>query len=463
MLKLGGLNTLQSVNPSNYQPLGEVEVSKPGEVWTKVQDARRAARQWAALGVAGRVEIMRQAVAEFAEQKDVFAVMESREMGMPISEALVDYDGVLQFANWYLDNAEKYLGPETTFESETEIHQVYREPIGVAAVIIPWNYPFLNFVWGTFQSLLAGNTVVLKHSEEVPLCGKLIEDVMTRNLPEGVFSEVYGDGDVGRMLVHHDINLLGFVGSTKTGKRLYQLAGEKFIKAVMELGGSAPGIVFDDADVDAAVASIRDFRLSNNGQYCDGLKRLIVQEGAWSEVVNKLAAVFSARRIGVADADTTESGPLVAKRQLNLLVSQIDDATEKGAGLAAGGKSLEANLGGAFHQPTILTNVTKEMRVWKEEVFGPVLPVMTFRTEDEAIRLANGTSYGLGSYVYTTNPERATRVAAQLQTGMVSVNGTNYTTPWNPFGGYKNSGIGREHGKYGFHELTQPKVVARPK
>ena len=455
---------LKSVNPSNYQVLGEVRISTRDEIMAGVMLLRRGQKEWADLSLGRRVQVLRQAVEEFAKRKSEFALLESREMGMPLREALVDYDGTLDFMNWYLNNAEKYLGPETTFESETEIHQVFREPLGVAGVIIPWNYPFLNFVWSTFQSLIAGNAVILKHSEECPLSGRFIEAVMYKCLlPFKVFAEVYGSGDVGRTLVNQDINLIHFVGSCKTGQALYKTAADKFIRAVMELGGSAPGIIFPDADIDLAVNSVCDFRLANAGQYCDGLKRLIVHRDVFDEVVRKIADIFSAKKIGMAKDETTELGPLVAKRQLDLLVRQVKDAKVRGARVVTGGNSLEKELGGAFHQPTVLTNVSPDMLVWKQEVFGPVLPIVCFDNEDEAVRLANDTSYGLGSYVYTANEKRARRVAQQIQSGMVSINGTNYTTPWNPFGGYKKSGIGREHGKFGFHEVTQPKVVARNK
>lgn len=454
---------MKSINPSNYQVLGEVAASNRSDVKKKVKLALDKQKMWVDLGLEKRVRILRRAISGFKARKSDFTLLESKEMGMPINEALADYDGTLDFANWYLDNAYKYLSPETTFESKTEIHQVYREPIGVSAVIVPWNYPFLNFIWGTFQSLIAGNAVVFKHSEEVPLCGKLIEEIMSRHLPKGIFFEVYGGGKIGQMLVEQSVNMVGFVGSSKTGKFLYEIAGKKFIKAVMELGGSAPGVIFDGADIDAAVRSVCEFRLANAGQYCDGLKRLIVHKNIFDEVVEKLASTFSAKKIGAAEDKDTELGPLVAKRQLDLLVEQVKDAKAQGARVITGGNSLEKSLGGAFFQPTVLTKITSEMRVWKEEVFGPVLPVVKFSTEEEAVELANQTTYGLGSYVYTRDIKRAERVARQIQSGMVSINGLNYTTPWNPFGGYKNSGIGREHGKYGFHEVTQVKVVAKPK
>lgn len=454
---------LQSINPSNYQILGEVEISNTADIKEKVQLARKTQSTWRDLGLTKRVELLRKVMETFKEKKEEMALLESREMGMPINEALLDFDGTLDYANWYFENAKKYLDPETTFEDDKEIHQVFYEPVGVSAVIIPWNFPFASVIWGVLQSLIAGNAVVLKHSEECPLCGKFIEDVFTKHLPKGVFDEVYGDGEVGKILVQQDINMIAFTGSTKTGKLLYETAGNKFIKAVMELGGSAPGIIFEDADIDLVVENVCFNRLLNQGQCCDGLKRLIVHESVFKEVVEKISLIFSAKKIGNAEDKKTEIGPLVAKRQLDLLVSQVEEAKVKSAQVITGGNSLEEKLGGAFFEPTVLTNISYDMRVWTEEVFGPVLPIVKFKTEPEAIEFANQTSYGLGAYVFTGDQKRADRVAKAIQTGMVSVNGTNYIMPFNPFGGYKNSGLGREHGKYGFREVTQVKIVAKNK
>lgn len=456
------MTMLKSINPSNYEVVGEVEVSTAREISDKVREARLY-KWWSDMGLTQRVHLVRKAMAEFEKRKDEVVRLESMEMGKPITVAASDFNDAMAFANWYLDNAEKCLATETTFEDEKEIHQVYHEPLGVAAVIIPWNYPFLMFVWTVIPNLLAGNCVVLKHSEECPLVGKLIEDVMYKYVHMGAFSEVYGGADAGKWLVSDEINTISFTGSSRTGKSLYEIAGRKFIRSVMEMGGSAPGIVFEDANIDEAVKSICAYRLANAGQYCDGLKRLIVHRDYFDKVVGKLSEAFAAMKVGPADRESTELGPLVAKRQLDLLVQQVADAKKKGARVITGGKSLEKKMGGAFFQPTILTDVSPNMKVWEEEVFGPVLPVVKFSTEEKAIMIANDTRYGLGGYVYTNNKARAERVARELKTGMVSINGTNYTTPFNPFGGYKSSGMGREHGKYGFHELTQLKVVARNK
>ena len=458
------MNKLISINPSNYKEIGSVEISSHDEVKTKVNLAHKAKLGWKELGTSKRVELLREVFDEIKQRKEEIALLEAQEMGMPLTDALIDVDGTLDYANWYFENAENYLAPETTFESDTEIHQVIYEPIGVAALIIPWNFPLANFVWGGLQSLICGNVVVMKHSEEVPLCSKLIEEIMSNHkLPFGVFNIVYGAGDVGDILVHENINLITFTGSTKTGKQLYKISGEKFIKAVVELGGSAPGIIFEDTDLDIATENVCFNRLLNQGQCCDGLKRVIVHENIADDLINRLKVQFESKKIGNAEDKSSEIGPLVAKRQLDLLVEQVEDAIQHGAEVVTGGKSLEKELGGAFYQPTILKNVKPDMRVWKEEVFGPVLPVMTFRTEEEAIKLANDTIYGLGSYLYTQNKDTIERVSSAIQSGMVSVNGTNYIMPFNPFGGYKDSGFGREHGKYGFHELTQIKIIAKNK
>lgn len=457
------MRKIQSVNPSNYQVLGTIDVSTNQEVGDKVKLAKNAQKKWAEFGVNGRVALLKKAFEEIKSKKEELALLESREMGMTINEALYDFDSALAYADWYFENAETCLKPETTFEDDKEIHQVFHEPIGVVAVIVPWNFPFANFIWGALQGLIAGNTIVLKHSEECPLSGKFIEDILSKHLPEGVFNEVYGAGDVGNVLVNQDIDMIAFTGSTKTGKHLYGLAGKKFIKAVMELGGSAPGIIFEDADLDLSINNVCSNRLYNQGQCCDGLKRLIVHESIFDKVVEKATAIFSAKKIGNAEDKETEIGPLVAKRQLDLLISQVEDAKVKGAKIVTGGNSLEEKLGGAFYEPTVITEVTSNMRVWNEEVFGPVLPIVKFKTEQEAIELANQTNYGLGSYIFTEDKEKADRVAKQIETGMVSINGANYIMPFNPFGGYKNSGFGREHGRYGFDEVTQIKIIANNK
>jgi len=457
------MKRFRSMSPHDFSILGSIAISTSEEVSAKVRAARDASAAWRGLGLSGRIDILRKVVSNFSSRAEEFAILATKEMGMPIRESREDVQDALRYFSWYLDNAHKYLAPEVTYENNEEVHTLYREPRGVAGVIAPWNYPASNFVWGCGQNLIAGNTIVFKHSEEVGLCGQLIEKILKESgVPLGVFNEVYGKGPVGALLARQDIDLICFTGSTLAGESLYRTAAAGMKKAVLELGGSAPGLVFEDANLDAAVAHIYRSRFQNAGQSCDALKRLLVHESVWDKMLQLLKGrLETSVRLGDPMIETTTLGPLASKQQLRALELQVADAVEKGAFVLIGGK--QPPLSGAYYEPTLLINITPGMRVWHEEVFGPVLPIIKFSTEEEAGALANDTEFGLGGYVYTEDRAKAERVASALQSGMVSVNGASYGRPMNPFGGRKRSGLGREHGRLGFEEVTEAKIVARPK
>lgn len=452
-----------SLNPAKtYEPIGEVAISSRAELYDKVRHARSAYPAWSSLAVKERTAILEPLYQAFVKHRHHIATMIAREIGMPISVCnVIDIDTGLRYMRGYLDNAATWLAPEVTFENEEEIHYLFFEPKGVAALSIPWNYPFTNFVWAAIQNLVVGNTIVFKHSEECPLTGKLLEDIASSaRLPEGILHEVYGDGyDIGEALMNSDVDLLWFTGSTNVGKHLYQVAARKFIPAILELGGSAAGILFEDANLDLALPSIYTNRFIHSGQTCDALKRLIVHRSLFNTVVESLSTIITQKKIGDPLDPATDIGPLAAERQLIALERQVADAIRKGATVIIGGQRPPA-LQGAYYEPTILTNISFDMEVWKEEVFGPVLPIVSFDTEEEAIELANDSQYGLGGFIYTQNKDRALRVSRQLQTGNINVNSATYVIAQDPFGGYKYSGLGREHGKAGLRELCSSKVVA---
>lgn len=456
------LQKIISTNPSlSYKPIGEIDCSTHQDITAKITKARKAQPAWAILPVTERVAILDRTYQDFIRRKDDIRCMISQEIGMPLSVChQIDIDPGLKYMRGYLDNAATWLAPEITYTSKEEIHQLFFEPKGIAGVSAPWNYPFSNFIWGVMQNLVVGNTVVFKHSEECPLTGKLLEEIMQAGgIPDGVFNEIYGEGcDAGEYLMKSSIDLLWFTGSTGVGKHLYQIAAEKFIPAILELGGSAPGIVFKDADLKMTIESLYNNRFLNCGQTCDGLKRLIVHQDIFDEVVQGLANFIKTKKLGPAQDLTTDIGPLAAERQVVTLENQVADALKKGAKIVIGAQRPE--LQGAYYEPTILTNITRDMAVWKEEVFGPVLPIVSFNSEDEAIALANDSPYGLGGYIYTSNKERALRISHHLQTGNISINTANYVIAEDPFGGYKDSGLGREHGKQGLRELCLVKLVA---
>ncbi len=455
-----------SLNPSkNYEVIGEIDSSTYHEVDAKIINARKAQPAWSRLTVAERITFLRRCGQEFIARKNDIRSIIAQEVGMPISLCdRIDIDPGLRYMQGYLEFAEQWLAPEITYETDEEIHMLFFESRGVAGVSIPWNYPFSLFIWGIMQNLIVGNTVVFKHSEECPLTGKLLADIMQSvSLPDGIFNVVHGNGsEIGDYLMKNSIDLIWFTGSTGVGKHLNQIAADKLIPGILELGGSAAGIVFEDADIKMTIESIYFNRFSNSGQTCDGLKRLIVHCTIFDAIVYGLKDLIITKIVGPAEDPSTEIGPLVAERQVVSLERQVADALQKGACLIIGGKR-PSHLKGAYYEPTIFTNITFDMDVWKEEVFGPVLPIVPFDSADEAIALANDCQYGLGGYVYTQNKERALKVSRCLQTGNISINAANYVIPQDPFGGYKDSGLGREHGKQGLRELCSLKLIALKK
>src|SRR4030042_1052716 len=403
------MKKIVSTNPGrNYEVIGEVIASTNSEIKKKVDDANNVKQKWSDLGIKKRIEIVNKAYLAYKADEKQIAELITKEVGTPMTECRSEVKWNWSYVNWFIKNVESAIGEEITFEDKTSLHKILYEPIGTTAVITPWNLPFDLFIWGVLPNLLVGNTVVYKASEECILTGKFLEEISSRvGFPNGVLSFIHGDAEEGMYLTEQDIDLIWFTGSTEVGKKIYQLSGVKFIRSVLEMGGSNPAVVFKDADIDLSVNSILSSRFMFCGQTCD-------------------------------------------------------DAKRKGAKVLTGGE-ITQNFEGAYYYPTILTNIRKTMRVWKEEVFGPVLPIITFTSEEEAISLANDTLYGLGSDIYSEDKKKLLKVAEKLKAGNVTFNGCNHFKPFNPFGGYKNSGMGREHGIVGFRELCQIKTISMNK
>jgi acyl-CoA reductase-like NAD-dependent aldehyde dehydrogenase len=458
------MEKLISTNPAdNYSVIGEVEISSDKEISEKILLANKAKIGWKELGVEGRIKLLEPIRDEFRERTQELARLISEETGKAITESLSEVTRYTDEMTWFLDNGPEALKDVVTLDDETSLHRVVYEPHGVAACISPWNFPFGMAVWGIFPNLVAGNTVVFKTSEECPMSGKLIEEViLNHNLPKGVFAEVYGAGDVGKKLTEGEIDLIWFTGSTRTGKALYRTAADKFIKAVLEMGGSNPCVVFEDVDIEKSAPLVFGGRFRHCGQVCTALKRLIVHKDVAKKLTNALKDIVEKQKIGNPLDPKTDLGSLVAKRQQVLLSEQLKDALDKGAKIVVQTKMPEG-LKGAFFPPTLLTNITKDMRVWHEEVFGPIFPIITFETEEEAINLANDTVYGLGARVISKDKKRAERVASKIDAGSITINFESRFLACNPFGGYKLSGIGRERGILGLQEMCQVKVIQNSK
>jgi acyl-CoA reductase-like NAD-dependent aldehyde dehydrogenase len=450
-----------SINPADNSIIGEIHASTPSQITEKIKHARTIAPAWKALGVEKRINILRPLQEIFKQKKEEIAHLTTQEIGKPISESLEDFEGDFIYLNDFLRQGANYIANEIVFQKENAVHRIKYEPRGVVACIAPWNYPFGNFIWSVIPNLIVGNTVVFKHSEECPLVAKLLEESLLslKELSEGVFSAIYGDAEEGACLVKQEIDMIWFTGSSVVGRELAEIAGKKQIKALLEMGGSNPAIILEDADVDSFIERLYIGRFLNNGQVCDAIKRLLIHHTLFNKVVDRLVHRLEKIKIGDPKNTETELGPLVSMSHLQIVAAQVNDALSKNARLVIGGKR-PPELSGAYYAPTLLTNIKKNMRVWQEEVFGPVLPIVSFKNDKEAIQLANDTHYGLGALVCSTDIDRARYIASQIEAGYVDINHGSHWQPSTPFGGCKASGMGHEHGRHGFQELCQIKVIA---
>ncbi len=454
---------LQTINPHDQSIVGELEISTSEDVSDAVSRAKTAFLKWKDVPIDERIRYIKKYRDKVAEHKEEIAKLTTLEMGKPIKQSLEDVDFELGFIDYYIEKGKENLANEVVFNEKNEHYRIVFEPYGVAAVIAPWNFPLSMADSGILPALIAGNTVVFKPSEYTSLSQKKAVDLLKETgIPEGVVNIVIGDGSVGKILVDSPIDLVWFTGSTKTGHEIYRKCGEKFIKALCELGGSSAGIVFADAKLEVILETLYWSRFLNCGQVCSAVKRLFIERSVYNDVLQKYIARLHNAKIGDPSKEDIDIGPLVSKKQLQRLEEQVNDAVSKGAKLEIGGKrpsGIEFDKGNYF-EPTILTNVTFDMKVMNEEVFGPVLPVIPFDTEEEVIEMANRTEYGLTSEIYTSDIAKGERLAKALQSGVVAINTTGYYKPVCPIGGYKNSGIGREYGRIGMQEFAQVKLIA---
>ena len=454
---------LKSINPHDQSIVGELKISTQQEIKRAVKKAKEVFLQWKELPITKRVEYIKKFRQEVGRNKEKIAKLTTIEMGKPLRQSINDIEGELKFLDFYIKKGPQYLSDEVILKKGKEIFKITHEPYGVCACIVPWNFPLSMATSGIIPALIAGNTVILKPSEHTSFTQKLIADLLWKaGVPKGVVNILIGPGKVGKLLIDEPIDLVWFTGSTKVGQDIYEKCGKKLIKSLLEMGGSSPGIVFADADLDSAVDSLYWARFLNCGQVCTAIKRLFVQKPIYNKVVKLFKNRLKTIKIGNPMYKGTDIGPLVSRKQLKILKEQVADAVFKGAKIEIGGKEPKDKQlkKGNYFEPTILTNLKLDTRVLTEEVFGPVLSIMPFKTEREAIELANNTEYGLSAEIYTTDLKKGERVARQIQAGTVAINTDDFFKPECPFGGYKKSGIGREYGEIGMKEFSQVKVIA---
>ena len=460
------VSRIASVNPATGEVLGELDCAGPAEIQAAVSRARAAQPEWAAYGIRNRVEIIRRFQQALLASKDDIARRITQEAGKPYVESLLtEVLVVLDAARFLIDHAYSILRseklPHGNLALKTKTGCILREPYGVIGIISPWNYPFSTPATETMAALTAGNAVLLKPSEFTPLIALEMQSLLRdAGIPEGIFQVLPGEGATGAALVKSEIDKLVFTGSVATGRRIALAAGERLLPVVLELGGKDPMLVLDDADLDVASSGAVWGAFANTGQACLSVERCYVHEKLYAPFVDACAAKTRKLRVGNGLESTTEVGPMIHERQLRLVESHVEDARASGAHVLAGGMRLR-DLGPNFFAPTVLSDVNHSMRVMREETFGPVLPMMSFRDDEEAVRLANESEYGLAASVWTGNRARGEAIARQLQAGTVMVNDvlSCFSISEAPHGGVKASGLGRTHGRWGLEEMVRVKYV----
>ena len=459
-------NEIVSYNPATGAEVGRVPITSPEDVRTAVERARTAFQSWKKTSFAERAVYIMKAREMILSQIDEIAHLISAESGKPFGEAIsMEIAPVLDLLQYFARNTEKLLRPARVgiglYALLGRSSRIVYHPLGVVGIIPAWNYPFSIPLGEAAMALMAGNTVVIKPSELTPLTGQKIGEIFEKaGLPENCVQIASGAGETGAALVDAAPGKIMFTGSVATGKKIATAAAQNLTSVVLELGGKDPMIVFADANLELAAGAAVWGAFCNSGQSCSSVERLYVQEGAAEELTRKIIEKTRQLKQDTGYKETTSVGAMSSERQIAIVEDHVEDFRAAGAKIETGGRR-NPSLEGLFYEPTVITNASNDMRAMQEETFGPTLPIATFATEEDAIRLANDSEFGLTASVWTRDHAKGQRVAEQIEAGSVCVNEVLYThgigqTPW---GGFKNSGRGRTHGREGLMELVQPQHI----
>jgi acyl-CoA reductase-like NAD-dependent aldehyde dehydrogenase len=449
------MDVLRSLDPATGEVVGDVPVTPPEAVQDAVDRVRSAQPGWAALGTSGRAEVLARAAQVLTDRADRHAELITREMGKPLKESRIEAKSLGAGLERELEEMIEALEPDV-IESAGTRSTVYHDPLGVVGAITPWNFPMSMPHWMVLPSLMGGNGVVLKPSEETPLCGQAYADALNEVLPEGILVVVHGADEQGKALVRSDVDMIAFTGSREVGKHILREASGSLKRVVLELGGKDPLIVLEDADIEKAAkfAAFNSFR--NCGQVCVSTERIFVLDSVADAFEEALADLAAAMRTG-SGMEGADVGPMVNAHQRDHVLEQIDRAVEAGATVLVGGEGHRDN----YVTPTVLSGVTDEMEIGTVETFGPVACVTRVGSVDEAVERANDTRFGLGAVVFGGNPEGTEAVARRLTAGMVGVNRAAGGLPGTPWVGARESGFGFHKSRDGHRQFTQTRVLTR--
>lgn len=436
--------TLNVLNPFNQKKIASVSIASAAQITNAIQNSQYAFRKWSRISVKDRSQILKNLFRIVKDNKKLLSEIITMESGKPLSESMVEVDYGASFIEWAAEQSLRSYGK--IFESpELDKKMFYiRKPVGVVAAITPWNFPLAMVTRKVAAAIAAGCSIILKPSELTPLTAlKFGELAIESGIPNGVFNIINGDAQlIGKLLTESSIvKKITFTGSTKVGKLLMKNSSSTVKNISLELGGNAPFIVFDDANLDEALEGFIAAKFRNAGQTCISANRLFVNEKVFEKFQSMLVNRFKQLRVGNG-LDDVDVGPLISNEALKKVESHIKDAVKKGAKLVFGGKRSKA--GELFFEPTLVGNIDKQMQIFKKENFGPIIPLIKFKSEKDLIELVNDTEYGLAAYFYTNKTSRIWQIVENLEYGMFGVNSGKISTYLNPFGGLKESGIGRE-------------------
>ena len=457
-----GGETFSVEDPATGESLCEVADGTPDDAVAALAAAADAQDEWAAHPPRERGEILRRAFEAITERTDELALLMTLEMGKTIKESKAEIAYASEFFRWFAEEAVRITGRYGVAPNGAGRLLTMKQPVGPCVLITPWNFPMAMGTRKIGPAIAAGCTMVMKPAKQTPLSMLALAEILAEaGLPGGVLNVVTSSSSgsvMGPLIEDQRARKLSFTGSTEVGRKLMEQASSQVLKVSMELGGNAPFIVFDDADVDDAVEGALIAKMRNIGEACTAANRFHVAGGVADEFAGKMAERLGAMKVGRGTEDGVDVGPLIDDDQRGKVADLVDDAVGKGAKALVGGRSVDG--AGYFYEPTVLGDVPDDANLLREEIFGPVAPVATFGSEDEAVAAANDTEYGLVAYLYTSDFKRALRVCERLETGMVGLNQGMVSNPAAPFGGVKQSGFGREGGSEGIEEYLETKYVA---
>ena len=448
---------LKTINPATEEVIDTYQIMTKEQINEKTRKAQNAFLDWNK-DIHKRADHIHDFAQELRKSKEELARAMTKEMGRPIKDARPEVEKCAWVMDYFADNGKAFITDEVV-NTDARKSSVTFEPLGVVGSIMPWNFPYWQALRFAAPSLMAGNTIVLKPASATMGCGIEIEKAFRRSgVPDGVFQTIVGDSSIANILIDsEDINAVTFTGSVTAGGIVAQRATSQIKKCVLELGGSDPFIVCKDADIEKASTGAVKGRFINNGQSCIASKRFIIVKDIANEFIEKFVQKTEKLKVGDPLSENTDLGPIVNASGLKTIDSQVKDSVKEGAEILTGGEQIESK--GYFYKPTILKNVSTNMRVAQEEVFGPAAAVMVAEDETEAVRLANDSQYGLGASIWTQDLDKAENLSRKIRSGIVTVNNVVISDPRVPFGGVKKSGFGRELSRYGMLEFVNIKSI----